>query len=69
MRAQNHVIEPADRALERLDALLPTRDPVGTLLEWLEELRTEELDFFEGGCRLPKLMSSQRPVEGLLCHN
>jgi hypothetical protein len=40
---------PADRALERLDALLPTRDPMGTLLEWLAELRTEEIDFLEGG--------------------
>lgn len=46
---------PADRALERLDALLPTRDPVGTLLEWLEELRTEELDFFEGGSEMVKV--------------
>ena len=40
---------PADRALDRLDALLPTRDPIGTLLNWLEELRTEEIDFLEGG--------------------
>ena len=58
MAAKNHsegfseAYLPADRALERLDALLPTRDPVGTLLEWLEELRTEELDFFEGGSEM-----------------
>lgn len=40
---------PADSALARLDALLPTTDPVSTLLEWLEELRSEEIDFLEGG--------------------
>ena len=61
MAAKNHsegfseAYLPADRALERLDALLPTRDPVGTLLEWLEELRTEELDFFEGGSEMVKV--------------
>lgn len=43
---------PADRALERLDALLPTRNPMGTLLEWLAELRTEEIDFLEGGSEM-----------------
>jgi hypothetical protein len=43
---------PADRALERLDALLPSRDPMGTLLEWLAELRTEEIDFLEGGSEM-----------------
>jgi len=43
---------PADRALERLDALLPTRDPMGALLEWLAELRTEEIDFLEGGSEM-----------------
>ena len=43
---------PADNALARLDALLPSRDPQGTLLEWLEELRTEEFDFFEGGSEM-----------------
>lgn len=43
---------PADNALTRLDALLPSRDPQGTLLEWLEELRTEEFDFFEGGSEM-----------------
>ena len=40
------------RALERLDALLPTSDPMGTLLEWLAELRTEEIDFLEGGSEI-----------------
>jgi hypothetical protein len=43
---------PADRALERLDALLPTRDPMGTLLEWLADLRAEEIDFLEGGSEM-----------------
>jgi hypothetical protein len=55
MAAKSHtegfseIYRPADRALERLDALLPTSDPMGTLLEWLAELRTEEIDFLEGG--------------------
>lgn len=40
---------PADRALERLDALLPARDPVATLEEWLEQLREDEIDFLELG--------------------
>lgn len=44
--------KPADRALERLDALLPSRDPMATLLAWIEELRTQELDFLEGGSEL-----------------
>lgn len=43
---------PADRALERLDALLPTRDPMRTMLEWLADLRAEEIDFLEGGSEL-----------------
>jgi DNA-binding transcriptional ArsR family regulator len=46
---------PADNALARLDALLPSRDPQGTLLEWLEELRTEEFDFFEGGSEMAQV--------------
>jgi hypothetical protein len=41
--------DPADRALERLDALLPARDPLATLNEWLEQLREEEVDFLELG--------------------
>lgn len=40
---------PADHALERLDALLPSRDPVATLAELAEQLRTEEIEFLEGG--------------------
>lgn len=40
---------PADIALERLDALLPTRDPIATLLEWRDDLCTQEIDFLEGG--------------------
>lgn len=41
--------DPADRALARLDALLPARDPVATLLEWFEQLRDDEIDFLELG--------------------
>ena len=40
---------PADRALERLDMLLPARDPMGTLSEWLEQLREDEVEFLELG--------------------
>lgn len=39
----------ADRALERLDALLPARDPITALTEWLRQLREDEIDFLEGG--------------------
>jgi hypothetical protein len=39
----------ADRALERLDALLPARDPLAALTEWLRQLREDEVDFLEGG--------------------
>ena len=39
----------ADRALERLDALLPARRPLATLTEWLHQLRDHEVDFLEGG--------------------
>jgi len=42
-------MEPADRALERLDALLPTSDPRAALKGWIEALRGEENDFLEGG--------------------
>ncbi len=61
MAAKSHtegfseIYRPADRALVRLDVMLPTRDPVGTLLEWLAELRTEELDYFEGGSEIVKV--------------
>ncbi|MFM5923478.1 MAG: hypothetical protein ACKOPG_04755 [Novosphingobium sp.] len=41
--------DAADRALDRLDALLPARDPSATLAEWLHQLRTDEVDFLEGG--------------------
>nr|AAD03871.1 unknown [Novosphingobium aromaticivorans] len=41
--------DPADRALARLDALLPARDPLATLEEWLEQLRDDEIDFLELG--------------------
>lgn len=42
-------MEPADRALERLDALLPAQDPVSALRAWIQGLRGEENDFLEGG--------------------
>jgi hypothetical protein len=41
--------QSADRALERLDALLPTSDPVATLVEMVGQLRTDEIEFLEGG--------------------
>ena len=41
--------EPADRALARLDALLPAGDPMATLGDWLEQLRDDENDFLELG--------------------
>lgn len=44
-----NAFEPADRALERLDALLPARDAMATLEEWLEQLREDEVDFLELG--------------------
>lgn len=44
--------DPADRALERLDALLPASDPVATLAELVEQLRTEEVAFLEGGTEI-----------------
>jgi DNA-binding transcriptional ArsR family regulator len=40
---------PADTALSRLDKLLPSSDPMETMLEWLEQLRTQEIEFLEGG--------------------
>lgn len=40
---------PADRALERLDALLPSHDPIATLADLTGQLRAEELEFLEGG--------------------
>lgn len=39
---------PADAALDRLDALLPSDNPVATLLDLIAILRTEEIDFLEG---------------------
>lgn len=42
----------ADRALERLDALLPARDPLATLEELVDQLRSEELDYLEGGTEI-----------------
>lgn len=44
--------DPADRALARLDALLPASDPVATLAELVEQLRSEEVAFLEGGTEI-----------------
>lgn len=41
--------EPADRALARLDALLPAANAAATLAEWIRQLRAEEVEFLEGG--------------------
>ncbi len=41
--------EAADRALDRLDAMLPARDPMATLGGWLKQLREDENDFLELG--------------------
>lgn len=38
-----------NRALARLDALLPAIDPMATLSEWLKQLREDENDFLELG--------------------
>ena len=46
---------PADRALERLDALLPARGSLATLIEWLRQLREDEVDFVEGGSELVEI--------------
>lgn len=43
---------PADVALDRLDALLPSDDPVATLLDLIAVLRTKEIDFLEGGSEI-----------------
>ncbi|WP_229814382.1 MarR family transcriptional regulator [Novosphingobium colocasiae] len=49
--AENYTeaFEPADRALARLDALLPARDPLAGLQGWLRQLREDEVCFLEGG--------------------
>lgn len=43
---------PADAALDRLDALLPSNDPMPTLLDLVAGLRAEETDFLEGGSEI-----------------
>ena len=42
----------AERALARLDALLPSRDPEATLRTWITALREEDSAFLEGGSEL-----------------
>ena len=44
--------EPAEIALARLDALLPSRDPVATLTALVGQLRSEEIAFLESGTEL-----------------
>ena len=44
--------EPAGIALARLDALLPSSEPVATLAELVEQLRTDEIDFLESGTEI-----------------
>ena len=44
--------EPADVALARLDALLPSSAPVATLAALVEQLRTDEIAFLECGTEL-----------------
>lgn len=43
---------PADAALDRLDALLPSDNPMTTLLHLVAELRAEEIEFLEGGSEI-----------------
>ena len=44
--------EPAEIALARLDALLPSNDPVATLAALVEQLRTDEIAFLESGTEI-----------------
>ena len=44
--------EPAEVALARLDALLPSQDPVATLAALVEALRSEEIAFLESGTEI-----------------
>lgn len=47
--------DDADLALARLDELLPSSDPVATLAAYIEQLRTEEIAFLEGGTEIHEL--------------
>jgi len=53
--------ENADRALERIDAHLPSRDPAATLAALVTELIEEELDFLESGTEVHVILG--RPVD------
>ena len=44
--------EAAEIALARLDALLPSSDPVATLAALVEQLRSDEIDFLESGTEI-----------------
>lgn len=57
---------PAERALDRLDALLPASNPIVTLADLTAQLRTEELDFLEGGTEVHEFGGAtfDRPAVG-----
>ena len=44
--------EPAEIALARLDALLPSSDPVATIAALVEQLRSDEIAFLESGTEI-----------------
>ena len=44
--------EPAGIALAKLDALLPSSDPVATIAGLVEQLRTDEIAFLESGTEI-----------------
>jgi hypothetical protein len=52
--------DPAERALARLDALLPAHDPLATLTEWVRQLREDEVPFLEGVAK--PMSSTTRPM-------
>jgi hypothetical protein len=57
------LFDPANRALDRLDAFLPTRDPMAVLEEWTRQLRDDELEFLELGSEFVEIQGpSQRMV-------
>jgi hypothetical protein len=47
--------DDADRALTRLDDMLPSSDPLATLGEWVAQLRTDEIAFLESGTEIHEL--------------
>ena len=47
-----HTYDDAEVALARLDALLPSPDPLATLIRLVEQLRCDEIAFLEGGTEI-----------------